>query len=773
MDGKKQRHALSFANLFRILSILLIVLAILLSLLIGSVMWTAIQRKVQDERYETYGAYLGSISGSMENTMDQLMQLTSYFSKEASMIQISLTERVSDSIVNSALHELPSFRASNSLISEAAVCARRYDRVYHDNYTYTTMENSPLHAMITGYLNKSVNAVRMEYNTHTYSLFHDRGRLILACDYPLTENAASATIFVILNKDRLYRQIQSSLVKDGEIWVYGPEGEPLFADQADYPEWEREIGASLSAGDAPLVWKDRILFNHTSPQLGWRFVYAIPMAFFSTPFSDVLMAALPIVAVILAVMLFLSYLITRYIHRPYKELIESVMQEHPTSSGEPKRLLNGMNFLTRRFRDMSSSQTELTNMLENVSGDVLSRVFIDIMAGRPQKEENISTVLNSIHSFFQPNAHYVASILYFEREFTRDELHRKIIPIINNVLEQAKGLSDMLAHPMVMDGQTVLIVLSFPMEEALLNIRRQFLLLKNQLVSRLSGKGWRCVYERGHIYHNILDLRFSYEEARDALRRPEQPGSDETDAAVQPAPAENTVEKEDGTPAERAGQLLQLIRDDSLDQAQELGVRLLEQIDREAGDADSAQEAYRQLFNAVSDELAKAPYMDSNSFPDDLLEAPETDASLPLPDRKPDLLKQAGEKMNMLLTETDRKERGLHHRLLIAAQEVISCRYSEGTLSLSDVAEEVGANASYLSKLFTSNLGIKFTDYVNQFRVRQSLKLLTETDISVKEIAEKTGFNSAQQYIRVFRKYEDTSPGQYRTTAGLGQEEKS
>ena len=40
--------------------------------------------------------------------------------------------------------------------------------------------------------------------------------------------------------------------------------------------------------------------------------------------------------------------------------------------------------------------------------------------------------------------------------------------------------------------------------------------------------------------------------------------------------------------------------------------------------------------------------------------------------------------------------------------------------------------------------------------------LLAETDISVNELAERFGYSSPQNFIRVFKKYTLLTPGQYR-----------
>lgn len=83
-------------------------------------------------------------------------------------------------------------------------------------------------------------------------------------------------------------------------------------------------------------------------------------------------------------------------------------------------------------------------------------------------------------------------------------------------------------------------------------------------------------------------------------------------------------------------------------------------------------------------------------------------------------------------------------------------------LNLSIVADHLGYTSSYISRLFKQTRGVKFTDYLNRSRVRQSKHLLRTSSKTVKQIACEVGFNSAALFIRVFERYEGMTPGEFR-----------
>ncbi|MCR8629845.1 helix-turn-helix domain-containing protein [Paenibacillus radicis (ex Xue et al. 2023)] len=68
----------------------------------------------------------------------------------------------------------------------------------------------------------------------------------------------------------------------------------------------------------------------------------------------------------------------------------------------------------------------------------------------------------------------------------------------------------------------------------------------------------------------------------------------------------------------------------------------------------------------------------------------------------------------------------------------------------------------YISKVFRSQTGVTFSDYLHKFRMDMAKKWLVDTDMRINEIAKQLGFYNAQNFIRSFRKLEGLTPGRYR-----------
>ena len=59
-------------------------------------------------------------------------------------------------------------------------------------------------------------------------------------------------------------------------------------------------------------------------------------------------------------------------------------------------------------------------------------------------------------------------------------------------------------------------------------------------------------------------------------------------------------------------------------------------------------------------------------------------------------------------------------------------------------------------------MGVSFIDYVNKLRIEKAIKLLTETEMNVNEIAYEVGINSPNYFSILFKKITKYSPNEYR-----------
>ena len=86
----------------------------------------------------------------------------------------------------------------------------------------------------------------------------------------------------------------------------------------------------------------------------------------------------------------------------------------------------------------------------------------------------------------------------------------------------------------------------------------------------------------------------------------------------------------------------------------------------------------------------------------------------------------------------------------------------EGDLTLENVAPLFGYNSVYFGKVFAKATGKSFNSYVNDVRLQVAKKLLTETNLKIYEISEKTGYNDVDYFSKKFRQTMGVSPAEFR-----------
>lgn len=83
-------------------------------------------------------------------------------------------------------------------------------------------------------------------------------------------------------------------------------------------------------------------------------------------------------------------------------------------------------------------------------------------------------------------------------------------------------------------------------------------------------------------------------------------------------------------------------------------------------------------------------------------------------------------------------------------------------LRLSDLAKTASLSPYYFSRLFTKETGVTPHQYLIATRLSAAKYALTTSDLTVKEIAFQCGFNDESSFCSAFKKYEHTTPTEYR-----------
>lgn len=79
-------------------------------------------------------------------------------------------------------------------------------------------------------------------------------------------------------------------------------------------------------------------------------------------------------------------------------------------------------------------------------------------------------------------------------------------------------------------------------------------------------------------------------------------------------------------------------------------------------------------------------------------------------------------------------------------------------IHIEDVAKMLLTNRTYVTRLMRQEYGLSFIEYVNVARIQHSQSLLYTTNMTLDEVAERSGFQSTSNYCRAFKRYIGTTP---------------
>lgn len=88
-------------------------------------------------------------------------------------------------------------------------------------------------------------------------------------------------------------------------------------------------------------------------------------------------------------------------------------------------------------------------------------------------------------------------------------------------------------------------------------------------------------------------------------------------------------------------------------------------------------------------------------------------------------------------------------------------RYSE-ELSLKTLAYQYNINSSYLGRIFTKEVGMSFSDYLNKVKNTKAKELILETNMKINDIAKAIGYTDTSYFYRKFKKYYGICPSTLR-----------
>lgn len=87
------------------------------------------------------------------------------------------------------------------------------------------------------------------------------------------------------------------------------------------------------------------------------------------------------------------------------------------------------------------------------------------------------------------------------------------------------------------------------------------------------------------------------------------------------------------------------------------------------------------------------------------------------------------------------------------------------TVTINELSRIFYFNRSYIYKIFKKHENCSIKHYILSLRIQEAMRLLSESDMSIEEIAFEVGFNSSVSFCGQFKKFNGMTPGMCRANA--------
>lgn len=115
----------------------------------------------------------------------------------------------------------------------------------------------------------------------------------------------------------------------------------------------------------------------------------------------------------------------------------------------------------------------------------------------------------------------------------------------------------------------------------------------------------------------------------------------------------------------------------------------------------------------------------------------------------------------LIAANSEKTQRNEYDCAEIAAAYVRN-HYYDSELSVERICKNIGISHSHMCRIFKKEFGMTLSRYITDTRISEASRLLTSTDLSVKEITFAVGFNDYPHFVKTFKAKTGCCASEYR-----------
>ncbi|HBF37029.1 MAG TPA: hypothetical protein DDW50_06880 [Firmicutes bacterium] len=717
----------------------------------------------KEKNISLYTNTLDGVQSMIDYSLLNMHDILTKTSQESSIIGAVVSPQ-SDSHDMDVLLSISALSGENELIDGVFLYIPQNGKVFDSRYVLASHNNFYKKYIIDKYYKNYNTGNCIDRNGRITRIIQYGSELFLIRDFPLDGQKRLGTFFIKINKNKLFQNAGiKKAISPNQLFIYDLNGIPLFENHLHDTDKYRQVLSSIKGNTVHTVGKiNKRLFLYSKSNIT-QLQY-----FFAT--DDIEMFNIKQIIILIIPIFFLcllmAFFLTKKILLPIKNIIyfanniridnsnhiinhikavDSNLGNVPQTGTAPA---NSINDLKVTFSNTVNSITHLKNVISILQPDISSIVFNDLLSGKPMQISDIDNILNSVNSPINVNGIYNVMVFDIAKNAALD-LIDEFLALSKNTLDDKKSGNFDAYYLHMINNFTYVVIFQFEKGTLLGNIKRLESELRENFLKKASNLHMDISIKTGNLCNSILDIQFSFKKAC------QQNFQNATEDNITGVPNMNTYYDKDYF-AEHSKKFFELIQNNDEASALLIAQQVFQDI-RSKYELSHGKPLYTLCVESILDTLLKFKNVDFNKG--DLFQICEMLNTADDWSQMEQIIDNFHKQVIPLALTHYKK---LNNQYFVKAENYIQKCYADSSLSLSTIAEYLNTNATYLSKLFKDSLGTNFNDYLNSYRIEKAKSLLCNSNIKIESVATATGFNSQQNFIRVFKKSEGITPGHYR-----------
>lgn len=678
------------------------------------------------------------------------------------------TELIKDSISN-----LSAMKSNNDYIADIWFYQKRADIVLGTEGKYQKQLFLSEVCRYSGDLNwdeiLSHGGFRILGKQYIHNGAYDTPVIVFTESVPFINKNPKGMIVVNLN-EVLFKKEMANSNKEKIVFNYvmDADGNEIYTNEQSYSDFKdleliretvrtrfEEMDKSKDTLELSLEGKPYTIQYVKSNEFNWRYISVIPTEYITKGVNHIRNVTLLVSVISFFLSVILTYSIIARLYQPMNKIMDYINiigSKKSVRFGQKNNeftLINGIiDYIYNENRSLQDSFEKNKPMLQD-------KYLDDIINGQINKDNFLAL---GIEIGIEFPFHYYQVIIYEIGDMESLEL-KKYTKSCKEYVEEMKKIAQRSlgercrCYFMTKNDQTIVSVLNAEKSFYELSEINSFL---NEIKAFLEENlGEPYTIGVGQSYESIYNCYFSFIDALEALKYKTVKGQN---TVIYIDEVGNISDASLHYPIEQETQLITVVKSGKRDAV----LDILQSIFRDnLVENKISTEHVDHLFNALAGTAVRAIF--EMRLTTDSIFGNKVDIYTEIDNKKglEEKIKYISNVFEMICKYVIENKIHQQNHILNKIQQYLEENYSKD-ISLDTVADVVNLSTSYLSFIFKEISGKNFVDYVNDFRIEKAKELLDKTSLNISEIAAKVGYNSANNFSKVFKKYVGVAPGQYR-----------